>query len=77
MKILVLNSGSSSLKFQVIDTSAEQIAANKDQLLAKGEVEKIGSSESLLSFTTPGEPEIRTVSRLIARGASDPLSLAA
>jgi acetate kinase len=59
VKILVLNSGSSSLKFQVIDTSAEKIASTQDQLLAKGEVEKIGSSESLLSFGVPGEPEKR------------------
>ena len=35
MKILVLNSGSSSLKYQVIDTS-------NNQMLAKGYFERIG-----------------------------------
>ena len=35
MKILVLNFGSSSAKSQLIDTSAEQIAENRDRLLVK------------------------------------------
>ena len=35
MKILVINSGSSSLKFQVIDTDTEEV-------LAKGQCERIG-----------------------------------
>ena len=35
MKILVINSGSSSLKFQVIDSESEQV-------LAKGVCERIG-----------------------------------
>jgi acetate kinase len=43
MKILVLNSGSSSVKFQLINIINEQI-------LAKGMVEKIGSSDAILSY---------------------------
>ena len=35
MKILVINSGSSSLKYQVIDTDTEEV-------LAKGQCERIG-----------------------------------
>jgi acetate kinase len=50
MKILVLNSGSSSLRFQLIETSLEQIANNSDRVLTKGRVERIGSSEALVSF---------------------------
>lgn len=59
MKILVLNSGSSSLKFQLIEASAEQITAATDRLLAKGEIEKIGSSEALLTFAVPGGERTR------------------
>ncbi|HAV92124.1 TPA: acetate kinase, partial [candidate division WOR-3 bacterium] len=41
MKILVLNSGSSSLKYQVIDTS-------KGEALMRGIVDRIGMANSLL-----------------------------
>ena len=47
MKILVINCGSSSLKFQLIEMEDEK-------LLAKGLVEKIGSSEAILNYK-PGE----------------------
>jgi acetate kinase len=50
MKILVLNCGSSSVKFQLIDTSPAQIASNQDRAIAKGQVEKIGSSEAVVRF---------------------------
>ena len=42
MNILVLNVGSSSLKFQLIQTSAEQIATDADVRLARGIIERIG-----------------------------------
>src|SRR5579863_3657198 len=60
MKILVINCGSSSLKFQLIDTSADQIAVDGDKLLAKGEVERIGSSEALVTYEVPGRARDRT-----------------
>jgi len=44
MKILVLNCGSSSVKFQLIEMENEEV-------LAKGVVEKIGSSEAILTYT--------------------------
>src|SRR5690349_13034796 len=50
MKILVLNSGSSSLKFQLIETSPEQIADSSDRLIARGSVERIGSGEAIITF---------------------------
>jgi acetate kinase len=49
MNVLVLNSGSSSLKFQVIRTSLDDIAANTDKALASGVVERIGS-QSLVTL---------------------------
>jgi acetate kinase len=42
MNILVLNCGSSSVKFQLIATDLEQIAQNKDRRLARGMIERIG-----------------------------------
>jgi acetate kinase len=43
MKILVINCGSSSIKFQLIEMDNEQV-------LAKGQVEKIGSNEAILTY---------------------------
>ncbi len=48
MKILVLNSGSSSLKYQVIDMETEE-------MLAKGYFERIGQSNSFLTHKVNGE----------------------
>ena len=42
MNVLVLNSGSSSLKFQVIATDLEHIKQDKDDRICRGEVEGIG-----------------------------------
>jgi acetate kinase len=48
MNILVLNCGSSSVKFQLIETSPEQMAAGTDRRLVRGSVERIGESEPQL-----------------------------
>ena len=53
MKILVLNSGSSSIKFQLIETDSEMIASNTDRCLAKGNVERIGTDEASLRLEAP------------------------
>jgi len=50
MNALVLNCGSSTVKFQLIETDAELIGRNADQCLAKGSIEKIGTSEALIRF---------------------------
>ena len=47
MKILVINCGSSSLKFQLIDSESEQV-------LAKGLCERIGIDGSSISYTKSG-----------------------
>jgi acetate kinase len=56
MKILVLNCGSSSIKFQLIETNVEMIEANADRCIAKGSIEKIGTDEALLHLTVPPNP---------------------
>ena len=44
MKILVLNCGSSSLKFQLVETDKELVRSGRDRALAKGQVENMGGS---------------------------------
>jgi acetate kinase len=59
MNILVLNSGSSSLKFQIIDTDMEKIESMSDKQLAKGLIERIGSAQSVLSFEATGSAKVK------------------
>jgi acetate kinase len=54
MNILVLNCGSSSLKFQLIATDLERIEQNADQRLAHGIIERIGGA-AILNFTVEGK----------------------
>ncbi len=49
MNVLVLNAGSSSLKFQVIATDMERIQNRQDQRLCRGEVERTGG-EAIITF---------------------------
>ena len=63
MNILVLNVGSSSLKFQLIGTDAERIETNRDARLAGGEVERIGG-EAVMSLRAGGREARRTVAPL-------------
>ena len=49
MNILVLNAGSSSLKFQVVATDLELIRQDKDVRLLRGEIERIGG-EAIVSI---------------------------
>jgi acetate kinase len=58
MKILVLNSGSSSLKFQVIEVHITESGECDAQYLVKGLVESIGSY-SQLTFNVSGQPKVR------------------
>lgn len=63
MKILVLNCGSSSVKYKLIDSDSKQV-------LAEGGVEKIGLPDSFLKFKKPdGEKETIYVSMPTAKEA--------
>jgi acetate kinase len=44
VNILVLNAGSSTVKFQLVRTDAECIAADSDERLASGQIERIGGA---------------------------------
>ncbi|MGE5481203.1 MAG: acetate/propionate family kinase [Chloroflexota bacterium] len=58
MNILVLNCGSSSLKFQIIATDLEKIEKNEDHELVRGLIERVGS-QSLITFSVPGKPKYK------------------
>ena len=59
MNILVLNCGSSSLKFQLMATDLERIANNTDQRLAHGQIERIGGA-AIITFTAEGKTPQRS-----------------
>lgn len=58
MNILVLNAGSSSLKFQLINTDEARIANDSDERLARGSIDRIGT-ESLIRFEA-GDAKLNT-----------------
>jgi len=62
MKILVLNCGSSSVKYKLIDTTSEEV-------LAEGGVEKIGLADGFLKFKFHGAKEIKELGLVDHKGA--------
>jgi acetate kinase len=60
VKVLVLNAGSSSIKFQLIETDEAAIAASSERRLARGHIERIGG-EAILTFSAGnGAPVVST-----------------
>lgn len=83
MKVLVLNCGSSSVKFGLIETSPELMACDRDLVLARGSVEPIGVTGGFVSYETCGRPRVSFIAPVadhneairIALGClTDPLS---
>ena len=80
MNVLVLNCGSSTVKFQLIATDLDLIAQNADRRLARGTIERIGG-EAIISLRAEGHEPQRLTSPLrdinaavdfIARWAASP-----
>lgn len=63
MNILVLNCGSSSLKFQIIHTDLDLIDKDGDVQKAKGLIERIGS-QSLVTLQADGRPPVKLAAPL-------------
>lgn len=63
MKILVLNTGSSSLKFQFTELDHDAIEANEDRRMAHGQVERIGG-EAILTLTTGSGEIVRSTATI-------------
>lgn len=58
MKVLVLNCGSSSIKYQMIETESQSS-------LAKGQVERIGMSSAVLTHQPAAKEKIRIVGEIL------------
>jgi acetate kinase len=58
MNVLVLNAGSSSLKFQLIRTDAARMATDADERLARGVIDRIGG-EAVVDFQAGAAPRSR------------------
>ena len=63
MNILVLNAGSSSVKFQIIVTDLDRIRQDKDVRLLRGEVEGIGA-ESVVTVQKGDGPKQKLIASL-------------
>jgi acetate kinase len=63
MNILVLNCGSSSVKFQLIATDLDSIAQNADKRLARGNVERVGG-EAIITLQAEGREAQKSTSPL-------------
>ncbi len=83
MNILVLNCGSSSLKFQIISTDLEKISNNADERLAEGQIERIGGA-AVITFSAKGKEthrsaapirDIRTALETVLRWISESSSI--
>jgi acetate kinase len=64
MKVLVLNCGSSSVKFQLVQTDEETALAGSDRALAKGLVENIGGT-AILRCEADGKPAVRETAEIL------------
>jgi acetate kinase len=80
MNVLVLNSGSSTIKFQLIATDLDIIESNEDRRLGRGSIERIGG-EAIISLqvedgavqrSTASLRDIRAAVDFIVRWASSP-----
>ncbi len=61
MNIFVLNCGSSSVKFQVINTDLDLFEADGDRMIAKGLIEKVGTKEAIINLQSEGYEPVKAV----------------
>ena len=71
MNILVLNVGSATLKFQVVVTDADRIAADRDERLIRGQIERIGGESIITIRGADGVSRRRTAPLRDLRAAVD------
>lgn len=64
MKVLVLNCGSSSLKFQLVETDEASARAGSDKALARGLVENIGGA-AVLRYEAEGQKPVRETDEIL------------
>ena len=85
MNVLVVNSGSSTLKFQIIATDLERISQDKDDRICRGEVEGIGGAaiirityrdQATQTLTQPLRDTVAALEHIVRYIASDPSGIA-
>jgi acetate kinase len=63
VNVLVLNFGSSTLKFQVVSTDSAHAATTSDARLCRGQIERIGG-EAIISVQSQGQPKQKRAASL-------------
>jgi len=63
VRILVFNVGSSTLKFQLVETDGDAIANRRDRRLAHGQIERIGG-EAICTLAREGQPPATTTAAI-------------
>lgn len=71
MNVLVLNVGSSTLKFQLIRTDSDAIAADADERRAGGSIERIGGEAIIRARVGAGDSRVHTAQLRDIRAAID------
>jgi acetate kinase len=63
--ILVLNCGSSSVKYQLIDTTLEAMERNADRTLARGSIDRIGTTTAQHSYRPEGGAKVSVTAEIL------------
>jgi len=69
VNVLVINAGSSTVKFQLVRTDSERIKAHTDEKLARGQIERIGGEAIITLRAADGVPTRDTAPIRDLRGA--------
>src|SRR5579862_4611931 len=77
MKVLVLNCGSSSIKFQLIDTDMDLIESDTDKCLARGSVDRIGTDEATVKIAVGSNPTVTSTEEILDHQAALTRAIAA
>jgi acetate kinase len=61
MNVFVLNCGSSSVKFQIINTDLEMFETDSDHRVAKGLIERVGKDDAIISLEAEGQEPVKAI----------------
>ncbi len=61
MNVFVLNCGSSSVKFQIINTDLDMFENDSDRRVAKGLIERVGKEDAIIRLEAEGQEPVKAV----------------
>jgi len=70
MNVFVLNCGSSSVKFQLINTDLDLFESDGDKTIAKGLIEKVGTQGAIINLQAEGGAPLKTVEPILDHRAA-------